>query len=237
MGVCRQNRLKDLHLIHHNLNKRHSRSRRGSCHLAKRKEPITGIGRARQAALRSDLFKALGRMSAPIWLAAAQAAASAWDPSPGPRSAPHTESAPGPGPFVPGSGPSGSGPSVPTWLRAARAAAGLAAPTGAGMPSAPRRNVATAAGQARRADGARPLTGLHRAPPLRPAAYEPPRTAAATIAEVRRVAQQRLLLLPRLHTKTAQRRAADEGELISFESQRENQCETAGLKWLDVAPQ
>jgi len=126
---------------------------------------------------------------------------------------------------------------VPTWLRAARAAAGLAAPTGAGMPSAPRRNVAMAAGQARRADGARPLTGLHRTPPLRPAAYEPPRTASATIAEVRRVAQQRLLLLPRLHTKTAQRRAADEGELISFESQRENQCETAGLKWLDVAPQ
>ena len=37
--------------------------------------------------------------------------------------------------------------------------------------------------------------------------------------------------------KTAQRRAADEGELISFESQRENQCEMAGLKWLDVAPQ
>ena len=126
---------------------------------------------------------------------------------------------------------------MPTWLRAARAAAGLAAPTGTGMPSAPRRNVAMSAGQARRADGTRPLTGLHRTPPLRPAAYEPPRTDAATIAEVRRVAQQRLLLLPRLHTKTAQRRAADEGELISFESQRENQCEMAGLKWLDVAPQ
>ena len=102
---------------------------------------------------------------------------------------------------------------MPTWLRAARAAAGLAAPTGTGMPSAPRRNVAMSAGQARRADGTRPLTGLHRTPPLRPAAYEPPRTDAATIAEVRRVAQQRLLLLPRLHTKTAQRRAADEGEL------------------------
>jgi hypothetical protein len=126
---------------------------------------------------------------------------------------------------------------MPTWLRAARAAAGLAAPTGTGMPSAPRRNVAMSAGQARRADGTRPLTGLHRTPPLRPAAYEPPRTDAATIAEVRRVAQQRLLLLPRLHTKTAQRRAADEGELISFESQRENHCEMAGLKWLDVAPQ
>jgi len=88
-----------------------------------------------------------------------------------------------------------------------------------------------------RVDGARPPTVIQRVPPPRAAANEPPRTAAATIAEVRRVAQQRLMLLPRLHTKTAQRRATDLGELISFSSQRENQCELAGLKWLDVAPE
>ena len=149
MGVRQQNRLKDLYLILYDLKKRHPRTTWHS-HIAKRKEPITGIGRARQATLRSDLFKAPGRMSAPTWLAAAQAAASAWDPTSGPSSAPHTESDPGSRPFVPGSGPSGSGPSVPAWLRAARAAAGLAAPTGAEMPSAPRRNVAVAAGQARK---------------------------------------------------------------------------------------
>ena len=168
----------------------------------------------------------------PTWLAAAQAAASARNPTWGLSATPHTESA------------SGSGPFVPAWLRAARAAAGFAAPSGASTPSVPTRHdqvihsdLAMAARQRLRADGARPPTVIQRLPPPRAAANEPPRTAAATIAEVRRVAQQRLMLLPRLHTKTAQRRAADLGELISFSSQRENQCELAGLKWLDVAPQ
>jgi hypothetical protein len=168
----------------------------------------------------------------PTWLAAAQAAASARDPTSGLSATPHTESA------------SGSGPSVPAWLRAARAAAGFAAPTGTGTPSVPthhgqviHHDTAVAARQRRRIDGVRDPTVLQRAPPPRAAANEPPRTAAATIAEVRRVTQQRLLLLPRLHTKTAQRRATDLGDLISFASHRENQCELAGLKWLDVAPQ
>ena len=66
-----------------------------------------------------------GAHSAPIWLAAAQAAASVWDPRPGPIQAPHT--APDPG----------SQPAVPLWLQAARAAAGQAATPSAMQPIAP----------------------------------------------------------------------------------------------------
>jgi hypothetical protein len=121
----------------------------------------------------------------PTWLAAAQAAASARDQTSGLSATPHTESASGPG------------PSVPAWLRAACAAAGFAAPTGAGTPSVPTHHgqvihsdTAVTARQRRRVDGARPPTVLQRAPPPRAAANETPRTATATIAEVRRVAQQ-----------------------------------------------
>ncbi len=139
--------------------------------------------------LRSKLFKAPGHMSAPTWLAAAQAAASARDPISGLIATPHTESA------------SGSGPSVPAWLRAAHAAAGFAAQTSAGTPSVPthhgqmiHRDTPVAARQARRVGGVRLPMVLQRAPPPRAAANGPPRTASSTIAEVRRDTQQRLLL-------------------------------------------
>jgi hypothetical protein len=56
------------------------------------------------------------------------------------------------------------------------------------------------------------------------------------LAEARRISAPRIASLPRLHTKTAQRRAADRGEMISFVSQRENQCDRAGRKLPGMHP-
>ena len=56
------------------------------------------------------------------------------------------------------------------------------------------------------------------------------------IGRVREIAEARLQTVPRLHTKAAQRRAADVGGVINFHDQRDNQGEIAALRWLRVAP-